>query len=225
MKRTLFLFLLIFPVLGFAQTNQSSDLKKIGVGIGYNFNSVMGDSIRPIELSLRYHINDRHTLRIYAPIRLKRYKQQAIEVPFKDGKSTQHLFGVGLMYDYALQWKNDFYWIIGVGGDYQWMKSDNVRNYPVNDVDIVLNHISKWKINYDAYNFYPLVGVRYAYNKFGIEAYYKLQCSMLKIKESGFYNDYDLETDDRWRSGSYDVPLRSNLLIQSSMNFVLFYLF
>lgn len=216
--------------MGFAQTEYSSGFRKIGVGIGYNSNSVIGDSIRPLELSLRYRINDKHTFRVYTPIRLKRYKQQGIEVsyveaPFKDSKSTQHLFGVGLMYDYAIHLKNDLYWIIGIGGDYQMMQSDNFRNYPINNMDQILNRIEEWKIDYDTYNFYPLVGVRYAYNRFGIEAYYKLQCSMLKIKESGFYNDYDLDTNERWRSGSYDVPLRSNLLNQLTINIVLFYLF
>lgn len=129
------------------------------------------------------------------------------------------------MYDYAIHLKNDLYWIIGIGGDYQMMQSDNFRNYPINNMDQILNRIEEWKIDYDTYNFYPLVGVRYAYNRFGIEAYYKLQCSMLKIKESGFYNDYDLDTNERWRSGSYDVPLRSNLLNQLTINIVLFYLF
>src|SRR5690554_7147495 len=56
--------------------------------------SVMIDSIRPIELSVRYRVNENHTFRIYAPIRLNRYKQQAteysyIEAPFKDGKSDR----------------------------------------------------------------------------------------------------------------------------------------
>lgn len=67
--------------MGFAQTEYSSGFRKIGVGIGYNSNSVIGDSIRPLELSLRYRINDKHTFRVYTPIRLKRYKQQGIEVP------------------------------------------------------------------------------------------------------------------------------------------------
>ncbi len=224
------LFLLLLPCTGFAQANSSADFKKFGIGIGYSFRSFMNDSIRPVELSLRYRVNENHTFRIYAPIRLNRYKQQAteysyIDAPFKDGKSTKHLFGVGLMYDYAFHWKSDFYWIMGVGGDFQWMKSRNFRNFAVTNVNEQLNRISEWKIDHNAYNFYPLVGIRYAYDKFGIEAYYKLQFSMMKVTESGFYNDYDLETDDRWRGGSYDVPLRSNLLTQPSIHFALFYLF
>lgn len=119
MKRAFFLFLLIFPVLGFAQTNQPADLKRIGVGIGYSFNSVMSDSIRPVELSLRYRINDRHTLQLYAPVAMnKRTIDNAIVNTHK-----KKLFGVGLGYDYTLYNYSFLDFLVGINASYQWYES------------------------------------------------------------------------------------------------------
>lgn len=115
MKRAIFLFLLIFPVLGFAQTNQSSDLRKIGVGIGYSSHSVMGDSIRPVELSLRYRINDRHTLQLHAPVS---YKRSSIRNMDDTRKET--LWGLGLGYDYTFYSCSHLDFFAGVSADYQW---------------------------------------------------------------------------------------------------------
>jgi len=124
MKRTFFLFLLIFPVLGFAQTNQPSGLKKIGVGIGYNFNSVMSDSIRPIEFSLRYRINDRHTLQLYAPLS---YKRSSIRKADDTRKET--LWGVGLGYDYTFYTYSHLNFFAGLSADYQWYQTRHDTYY------------------------------------------------------------------------------------------------
>jgi hypothetical protein len=83
MKITTLLFLLIIPFMGFAQMNQPSDFKKLGIGIGYNFHPAMSDSIRPIELSLRYRINDRHTLQVYTPVSYKKQVSAMLMIPGK----------------------------------------------------------------------------------------------------------------------------------------------
>lgn len=71
MKKNILFILLFLPFLSYAQKGESDGFRKFGVGVGYSFNSVMDDSIRPIEFSLRYRINNKHTLQVYMPIRLK----------------------------------------------------------------------------------------------------------------------------------------------------------
>jgi len=119
MRKTTFLFLLIFPFLGFAQTNQPSDLKKIGVGIGYSFHSVIGDSVRPLELSMRYRVNDKHTLQLYAPVGVnKKTTEDAIV-----NTQKKKLFGIGLGYDYTVYNHSFLGFLIGFNACYQWYES------------------------------------------------------------------------------------------------------
>lgn len=119
MKRAIFLFLLIFPFLGFSQTYQPETFKRFGVGIGYSSQSVMSDSIRPVEFSLRYRINDRHTLQLYAPVAMsKRTIDDAIV-----NTQKKKLFGIGLGYDYTVYNHSFLGFLIGFNASYQWYES------------------------------------------------------------------------------------------------------
>lgn len=207
--------------MGFGQSEKPNKQHKLGIGFGYNFNSIMGDSVRPIELELRYRFNDNHTLKLFTPIRLKENKQ-FLDAPYKNAKTTQHLFGVGLMYDYARYLKNDFYWIIGAGGDYQWMESDNHRNFPAEGG---YNRFVKWKIDHKAYCFYPYTGFRYVINNIGFEAYYKIVLGVLNLKEDGSHIDYTSKTNEEAQWSSYDVPLKRKTMLQSDVSIKIFYYF
>ena len=70
-KMILLLWLTSISFIGFSQ-----DFRKVGLGIGYHTTSIVGDSVRPFELSLRYHIDNKHTLQVYAPLWLKKEKQK-----------------------------------------------------------------------------------------------------------------------------------------------------
>lgn len=109
------LFLLLLPCAGFAQANSSADFKKFGVGIGYSSNSVIGDSIRPLELSLRYRINDRHILQLYAPLSYKRSSIRDV-----DDTRKETLWGLGLGYDYTFYSHDHLDFFVGLSADYQW---------------------------------------------------------------------------------------------------------
>ena len=90
---------LMFLITGtsHAQAEQPAQKHRLGIGLGYNFNSVMGDSIRPAEISLRFQINDKHTLQAYVPIGFNRLSTQ-------DGTNDvkkQTLWDVGIGYDYT----------------------------------------------------------------------------------------------------------------------------
>src|SRR5690554_939689 len=115
MRKIIFLFLLITPVLGFGQDDAPNTFRKFGVGIGYHSNSVIGDSIRPLELSLRYRINDRHTLQLYTPLS---YKRKSIR--YMDDVRKYTLWGIGLGYDYRIYAYSYLNFFAGLSADYQW---------------------------------------------------------------------------------------------------------
>ena len=73
-KMILLIWLTSISFIGFSQ-----DFRKVGLGIGYHTTSIVGDSVRPFELSLRYRIDNKHTLQVYAPLWLKKEKQKLIE--------------------------------------------------------------------------------------------------------------------------------------------------
>lgn len=189
MKRTIFLFLLIFPVLGFAQTNQLSDLKKIGVGIGYSFNSVMSDSIRPVEFSLRYRINDRHTLQLYAPVAMsKRTIDNAIV-----NTQKKKLFGIGLGYDYTVYNHSFLDFFIGLNASYQWYESrrdwHSTYNRDLGDGSYVeTESIYYYWDKVKGMIISPNIGVRFSINRrIMIEPRMNVQLSILHKNSYSFY--------------------------------------
>ena len=70
-KMILLIWLTSISFIGFSQ-----DFRKVGLGIGYHTTSIVGDSVRPFELSLRYRIDNTHTLQVYAPLWLKKEEQK-----------------------------------------------------------------------------------------------------------------------------------------------------
>ena len=62
--KPLILLLCILAMPASAQEN----IKKFGIGLGYHSASIVGDSVRPFDISFRYRINERHTLTLYAPL-------------------------------------------------------------------------------------------------------------------------------------------------------------
>lgn len=106
MKKITLSLLLFISFMGYAQTEQPSQKHKFGVGLGYNINSVMDDSIRPVEISLRYRINDKHTLQLYVPF-LKQNHSFRSEVPSFHLVQTvldtqKNALGIGIGYDYRV---------------------------------------------------------------------------------------------------------------------------
>ena len=124
MKKTFLLFFILFPFIAYSQTEKTGEYRKFGIGMGYRFNSVMGDSLRPVEISLRYRINDRHTLQLYAPVS---YKKTSIR--HADDIWKQTLWGVGLGYDYIYCTYSHMAFFAGIKADYQWYQNRNDEYY------------------------------------------------------------------------------------------------
>ena len=123
-KMILLIWLTTIPFIGFSQ-----DFRKIGIGFGYHTTSIVGDSVRPFELSLRYRINNKHTLQVYAPLWLKKDNQKIEH--WADFTKDEHkkmykqiythsLWGVGVGYDYTFYSYSQFNLFTGINADFQW---------------------------------------------------------------------------------------------------------
>lgn len=134
MKYLKFLILLMLPFVGFAQNDKPTKQHKFGVGLGYNFNSVMGDTIRPFEVSLRYKLNDKHTFQIYMPFmkststfRTEWASYHYIQT-IKDVKKKA--IGVGIGYDYVPVSLLFFDLLIGIRAEYaSYYHETNIINH------------------------------------------------------------------------------------------------
>ncbi len=59
-KMILLLWLTTISLVAFSQ-----DFRKLGIGVGYGTSSIVGDSIHPMELSLRYRLDRKHTFPVF----------------------------------------------------------------------------------------------------------------------------------------------------------------
>ncbi len=183
------LFLLLLPSSGFAQTSSSIDFKKLGVGIGYSSSSVIGDSIRPVKLSFRYRIGDKHTVQLYTPLS---YKRSSIR--HSDDTRKETLWGLGLGYDYTFHTYTYLDFFVGLNTDYQWYQTrhDSYYKYPIHNVDGTSYEIEEtyyfWhKVNGLVVN--PNIGTRLSFGNITSEVVINIPFSKLKKEAYSFYEE------------------------------------
>lgn len=210
----------MLPLMGFAQNDKPTKQHKFGVGLGYNFNSVMGDTIRPFEVSLRYKLNDKHTFQLYVPIRMKENENYTYS-KLKNAAFSENLWGLGIKYDHSFFKRNGVDFILGLDLGYQNMNTNNFRNYYYDDYSMM----EEWRIKRDVLYLGIPVGLRCVFDRFGIEMCYAPRLSILKLKEDGSYRGLDIDTGKEWLSGSYDVPLRKLTMLDHSISCSLFVYF
>lgn len=164
MKKLTLLFFILLPYIGYAQTEQPVKQHMFGVGLGYNLNSVMGDSIRPMELSLRYRLNNKHTFEVYTPIFFNK-------VHTKDGTNDvkkQTLLGVGIGYDYTFYTHSYLNFFAGISADYQWYQNrwDFHRMNVQENKDWVYYEWNKL----NGINVKPNIGLRFSFTHLDFES-------------------------------------------------------
>lgn len=118
-----------------SQSERSVKTKTIGVGLGYSISSSIGDSVSPINLSLRYRLGQKHTFQFYVPFYLKRSRKE--ELP---GNWKETNWGIGVGYDYLFYSHSLLDFIAGVKGNYWWYQDryDEKATIPVYKGDQVL---------------------------------------------------------------------------------------
>lgn len=227
MKKLTFLLCFFISFMGYAQTEQPSKQHKFGVGLGYNFNSVIGDSIRPVELSLRYRVNDKHTLHLYAPLSFKK-----TSIHNADDTRKQTLYGIGIGYDYTFYTYSHLDFFAGLSADYQWYQNrwDFHRTY-----DIYEGAEFQYKKE-DIYFYWdkargvtlaPHLGFRFSTHKVGTELNLNLGITKLLKESYSFFKTRNVSHEQSWATWEafYPERRRDDLIIESNVKISLFYFF
>lgn len=179
-------FLFIFIFLGSiaqAQYDSYPNGTMLGAGIGYNLISIVGDDVRPIDVSFRCRFNNVHSLQLFLPFWKQKdaYKSKGfpeMELMKTSLDSKKRLFGVGIDYDYALRSFSSLDFVIGLRAEYQYYKYEtNLTNRypPGNDLSGAEITFSSKKTN--NYIISPNAGMRLNFNRFSVDA--KFLLSML----------------------------------------------
>ena len=130
MKTKLTFLFLVLVSLANAQSDDyyyTVDQPMFGIGVGYNFVSIVGNDVRPVEVSFRYRINNNNMLQLYVPFLHQNddFTSQGhpdIELIDTSLDSKKRLYGVGLDYDYALQTFSALDFVVGLRAEYQLYK-------------------------------------------------------------------------------------------------------
>ncbi len=240
-KMILLIWLTSISFIGFSQ-----DFRKIGIGFGYHTTSIVGDSVRPFELSLRYRIINKHTLLVDAPLWLKKDNQKIEH--WADFTKAEHkkmykqiythsLWGIGLGYDYTFYSYSQFNFFTGISTDFQRYEYRNdyydinyIQLGPIDNRPPVYDDFYK-KIETSYYwdrktgiSIIPNTGIRFVTEKIAVEA--KLGLYFSKFDMEAFYLGkekglFDEEWMGWWKSyypdkSKQEYTIRPNISIALS---------
>lgn len=180
MKKKLILFLLLStPFIIFSQ----DDFRKLGIGVGYSTSSIVGDSVKPFELSFRYRLDRKHTFQFYVPF----YQNQTV-YDFGYSKTIKdRLIGLGIGYDYSFYSFSNFDIIAGVNADYRWFENREDYHamwdeYKDNEfIGKMEDRSLLWK-RYKGFNLSPNTGIRFSINKITTDLKFNLLVSHISRK-------------------------------------------
>ena len=165
----------------------SQDFRKFGIGVGYSTSSIVGDSIHPLELSLRYRLDKKHTFQLYVPL-----YQNKTTYDYGYSKTVRDRFiGVGIGYDYSFLTYSNLDFIAGINTDYSWF--ENRENYHEN-YDYYENEVLMGKQDYKYYtwkrykgfNISPNTGIRLSYHNLSTEVKLNLMISNMRRKRYAY---------------------------------------
>lgn len=194
MKTSLTLLFILVASLAHAQSDDyyyTVDQPMFGLGIGYNFVSMVGNDVRPFEASFRYRINSEHMLQLFVPFLHQNddFTSQGhkdFELIDTSLDSKKRLYGVGLDYDYVLQTFSALDFVVGLRAEYQLYKyTTNLTNMYEKTREGLAGSFSATDLtflNKKTRNIIisPNVGTRVYLNKFAIDA--KFLLSMISTR-------------------------------------------
>lgn len=186
MKSRLTLFFLLIAFVAHSQYDYYYDGPMFGVGLGYNFTSIVGDDVRPFEVSFRYRINNKSLLQLYLPLLMqddsfgsKRHPEMELINTSLDSKKC--VYGIGLDYDYVLQSYSSLDFVIGLRGEYQhYRHKTNLTNRYASSSSINVTELSYSNKENGNFIVSPNAGFSLNLNRFAVDA--KFLLSMLSIK-------------------------------------------
>lgn len=157
MKSRLTLLLLLIAFTTHAQDSYYHNQTQVGAGIGTNFATIIGDNVKPTEISMRFRIHRHHTVQLVIPIfkQSDSFKSRDIaQTPLVNTSlsTKKSLYGIGLDYDYALHTYALLDFIVGLRADFQHYKyrTDLTNEHPItnNYINQEYTHSEKKTSNY-----------------------------------------------------------------------------
>lgn len=179
--RTTLLFLLITLIANAQYDYYYDDEPKFGLGVGYNFMSILGDDVQPLEFSARFKINNRNLLQIYIPFlkksdSFKSKDNPAMELMKTSLHTKKRVYGVGIDYDYAVRSYQSLDFVLGIRGEFNLYKfrteltNSNLSSsssYRTIENTYLEKEITNYLIS-------PNAGLRLNFNKISIDAKFLL---------------------------------------------------
>lgn len=240
--------ILLTCVLTISFILSAQDFRKFGIGVGYSTSSIVGDSVSPFELSLRYRINDKHTIQMYAPLWLKQDKQvQGDDKPdymkqehldMFNHTYTHSLWGMGAGYDYTFYSYFLFNFFTGVNADFQWYEYREDSRYmyygliqAVSRPTVYDDYYKEERLSYywdrvKGISIVPNTGIRFSTPKLTAEAKINLYVSRLN-KQAYYFGKRKGIWEDSWTTWEsfYPDKNREELSIRPYISFHLSYYF
>ena len=180
MKSRLTLLLLLIAFTTHAQDSYYHNQTQVGAGIGSNFVTIVGDNVKPTEISMRFRIHRHHTVQLIIPIfnQSDSFKSRDIlQTPLVNTSlsTKKSLYGIGLDYDYALHTYMLLDFVVGLRADFQHYKyRTNLTNeHPItnNYINQELTHTEKRTSNY---LISPNAGLRLNFGNFAVDGKFLL---------------------------------------------------
>lgn len=180
MKSKLTLLFLLIASVGYAQYDYYYNESMFGMGVGYNFVSIVDNDVRPLEASFRYRINSSHTLQLYIPFlkqddSFKSKDNSEMDLINTSLSTKRRFYGVGFDYDYALRSYYSLDFLIGVRTEFHLYeyrtKLVNTHSSASNYSNI--EYIFRDKKN-SGYVVSPTAGMRLNLNRFSVDAKFLL---------------------------------------------------
>ena len=166
MKKLVFFLLLLLPVAATSK-NFNNDVPKhrVGISAGYNFKNILGDTLRPFEISLKYQFKGRHTFHFSVPFYYSIYRTDYIGAPDQHGlqytdRNKRRMYGLGVGYDYTIP---VYKFISGFfGGEFEYSRM--YVTY-VGDIYVEGEMNSMWnsEVLHKTYSIIPYMGIRFSY--------------------------------------------------------------
>lgn len=183
MKKLFLLGLVIamIPIFAYSQSSGKAEkTNRFGIGVGYSFNNLFGDSIHPVELTFKYKINEKHSVYLNVPFRLsKKSSNNSDENNTIDWSERNDLYGIGGGYDYSVPVCTHLEGFVGIGFEYLHLNNHRKGNVLVtnSENEIIRKSHSKFSHNKKAYSLLPQMGIKYTIGHFETEMRYKVYIS------------------------------------------------
>ena len=191
MKKLVFFLLLLLPVAATSK-NFNNDVPKhrVGISAGYNFKNILGDTLRPFEISLKYQFKGRHTFHFSVPFYYSIYRTDYIGAPDQHGlqytdRNKRRMY-VGVGYDYAIP---VYKFISGFfGGEFEYSRM--YVTY-LGDIYVEGEMNSMWnsEVLHKTYSIIPYMGIRFSYKHWEAELKYELYLSRINPHIKSYYKE------------------------------------